>query len=133
MKQGDTTIHLGKRDSANSVRWARSRTKTTLFGNAQHLTKYVKIHPFSLRTTITQNQYFTWRNPVIAEFLRAAYRKRDQLVTVPLDIYKVKHKSKNGMKLLLCKGKNTPGRLMVQNIAKDGLKLKILRTAAAAT
>ena len=80
----------------------------------------------------TESIFHLEEPPVIAEFLRAAYKKRDQLVTVPPDIYRVKHKSKNGMKLLLCKGKNTPGRLKIQNIAKDGLKLKIFRTSVAA-
>ena len=69
----------------------------------------------------TESIFHIEEPPVIAEFLRAAYRKRDQLVTVPPDIYRVKHKSKDGMKLLLCKGKNTPGRLKIQKITKDGL------------
>ena len=64
----------------------------------------------------------------IAEFLRKAYTLRDQL-TAP-DVYRIKEKSKDGLKLLLCKGKDTPGRLRTQNITKDGLRLKIFRTSS---
>ena len=68
---------------------------------------------------------------VLAEFLREAYHKRDQLVMEPPEIFRIKNKSKDGMKLLLCKGKTTPGRLKIKNITKDGLKLRICRTSTA--
>ena len=67
--------------------------------------------------------------PIVADFLRKAYSKRELLTMEPVDFYRIKEKSKNGMKLLLCKGKNTPGRLKVRNVTKDGLRLKICRTS----
>ena len=63
----------------------------------------------------------------VAEFLRRAYTLRDQLTTP--ESYRIKEKSHDGLKLLLCKGKDTPGRLRTQNITKDGLRLKIFRTS----
>ena len=45
---------------------------------------------------------------IVADFLRKAYSKRDLLTTEPVDFYRIKEKSKNGMKLLLCKGKKHP-------------------------
>ena len=66
---------------------------------------------------------------VLAEFLRKAYAKRDQLTVEQTDTYKITEKSKDGMKLFLCKRKNTPGRLIVKNITKDGLRLKIFRSS----
>ena len=66
---------------------------------------------------------------IVADFLRKAYSKRELLTMEPVDFYRIKEKSKNGMKLLLCKGKNTPGRLKVCNVTKDGLRLKICRTS----
>ena len=67
--------------------------------------------------------------PILAEFLRKAYTKRDELTAEEPEIYRVAEKSENGMKLVLCKGKDTPGRLRVKNITKDGLRLKIYRTS----
>ena len=67
--------------------------------------------------------------PILAEFLRKAYTKRDELTAEEPEIYRVAEKSENGMKLVLCKGKDTPGRLRIKNITKDGLRLKIYRTS----
>ena len=67
--------------------------------------------------------------PIIADFLRKSCDTRDQLLADQPEYYRVTEKSKNGMKLTLCKGKTTPGRLRVKNITKDGLKLKIFRTS----
>ena len=65
---------------------------------------------------------------ILAEFLRNAYSHRDKLTTP--QAYRVKPTSSDGLKLLLCKGPNTPGRLKIKNITKDGLRLKIFRTSA---
>ena len=66
---------------------------------------------------------------ILAEFLRKACDKRDQLTEEEPDIYKVIEKSKSGMQITLHRGKDTPGRLKVKNLTKDGLKLKIYRTS----
>ena len=66
---------------------------------------------------------------ILAEFLWKAYNKRDQLTVEEPETYRIAEKSENGMKLVLCKGKDTPGRLRVKNITKDGLRLKIYRTS----
>ena len=66
---------------------------------------------------------------ILAEFLRKACGKRDQLTTEPPETYQVIKRSKDGMKLFLFKGKEPPGQLRVKNITKDGLKLKIYRTS----
>ena len=65
----------------------------------------------------------------VADYLRKAYTLRDQLTTEPHVTYRVQEKANNGLKLFLCKGRNTPGRLKVRNVTKDGLKLKIFRTS----
>ena len=65
----------------------------------------------------------------LAEFLRKAYDRRDQLMAEPSETYRVTEKSKDGMRLFLCKGKDPPGQLRAKNITKDGLKLKIYRTS----
>ena len=67
--------------------------------------------------------------PVLAEFLRQAYNQRDQLTAVEPEICKVVDKSEDGLKLYLCKWKDTPGQLKVKNITKDGTRLKIYRTS----
>ena len=54
----------------------------------------------------------------LAEFLRKASEKRDELTAELPDFYKVIEKSKSGMKLLLCRGKNTPGRLKIKNLKR---------------
>ena len=61
----------------------------------------------------------------VAEFLRKAYTHRDQLMTP--ETYRVKERSDDGLKLLLCKGKDTPGQFKAKNITKDGLRLKIVK------
>ena len=66
---------------------------------------------------------------ILAEFLRKACDRRDQLTAEPPETYHVVEKSKEGLKLVLCKGKDPPGQMRVKNITKDGLKLKIYRTS----
>ena len=63
----------------------------------------------------------------LAEYLHKAFDRRNQLTTEPPDTYQVVKKSKDGLKLTLCKGKDPPGQMRVKNITKDGLKLKIFR------
>ena len=67
--------------------------------------------------------------PTLAEYLRKAYNLRDQLSAEEPETYRIVERSKDGMNLFLCKGKDTPGRLRVKNITKDGLRLKIYRTS----
>ena len=66
---------------------------------------------------------------ILAEFLRKACDRRNQLTTEPPETYRVVEKSKDGLRLILCKGKDPPGQMRVKNITKDGLKLKIYRTS----
>ena len=67
--------------------------------------------------------------PILAEYLRKAYNLRDQLSAEEPETYRIVERSKDGMNLFLCKGKDTPGRLRVKNITKDGLRFKIYRTS----
>ena len=83
--------------------------------------------PIEFQNYANTEALFHMEEPLkIAEFLRKAYTLRDQLTTPAT--YRIKAKSNDGLKLLLCKGKDTPGQLRTKNITKDGLRLKILGT-----
>ena len=85
--------------------------------------------PITFQNYTNTEAIFHLEEPLeIAKFLRNAYTLRDQLTVH--DTYRIKAKSNDGLKLLLCKGKDTPGRLRTQNITKDGLRLKIFRTSS---
>ena len=86
--------------------------------------------PIKFENYASPEPIFHLEEPIIlADFLRKAYDKRDQLTTEPPETYQVIERSKDGLKLSLFKGKGPPGQLRVKNITKDGLKLKIYKTS----